>query len=178
VNIKEFILCSVDEHPYDLVRFTSQFFGVTQQAVSLHLRQLMAAGLIEKIGDKRGTTYRRSSASAPPSSSASAPRSSSPAPPRSDFALPVIAAVPIESKKDEHTYWDEYIKDQVHSLKANIFDIVEYGFGEMMNNVIDHAQAKNVTLGFDRNENRIQLTIQDDGIGVFKKIQTIFRFFI
>lgn len=62
-----------------------------------------------------------------------------------------------EFKNDENIDW-EFIDDQ---KKVNLFRIVQ----ESLQNIFKHAQAKSIKINFDYLEDKINLTILDDGIG-------------
>ena len=65
----------------------------------------------------------------------------------------------------------EHIKD----FENNIKDIWSYAFSEMINNVMDHSAAENVRIIVKQNCLNTSVTILDDGIGIFRKIQDYFQ---
>ena len=56
------------------------------------------------------------------------------------------------------------------SLAPNIFNIVNHGFTEMLNNAIDHSGGDEVFIWARQNEARFTLAISDNGVGIFAKI--------
>ena len=56
-------------------------------------------------------------------------------------------------------------------LSTHVAAICAYGFSEMLNNAIDHSQGTRVVCSVEVSALAVQLTIQDDGIGVFRKIR-------
>jgi anti-sigma regulatory factor (Ser/Thr protein kinase) len=50
-------------------------------------------------------------------------------------------------------------------------DIWQYGFTEMFNNALDHAQASTITVDFTKTAAGSVVIIRDDGVGIFRKIQ-------
>jgi signal transduction histidine kinase len=48
-----------------------------------------------------------------------------------------------------------------HEIGKNLYRIVQ----EAVNNAIKHGNAKNIEIGLDCSDNRIRLTVQDDGVG-------------
>lgn len=76
--------------------------------------------------------------------------------------------------KDEFRVWTQYVRPQLHLMPANVFAICEYGFTEILNNVIDHAQAQGVTLRIMQDDVSSVFEIEDDGVGIFAKLRTYF----
>lgn len=54
-----------------------------------------------------------------------------------------------------------YEEDIIYDFKLSLFRIVQ----EQMNNIIKHAQAKNVNIELSRTDDKIRLRVSDDGIG-------------
>lgn len=52
-----------------------------------------------------------------------------------------------------------------------MLNIWHYGFTEMFNNVIDHSGASSVAVTVRKTAATAKIEIQDDGVGIFKKIQ-------
>ncbi len=73
---------------------------------------------------------------------------------------------------EEERVWRERIAPHLLEMGRNITDICQYGFTEMLNNVIDHSEAEHVVIGLKCTTDCIQIIIQDDGVGIFNKIQT------
>jgi hypothetical protein len=70
----------------------------------------------------------------------------------------------------EDDVWRQYLIEDLRDLPSNVFQICQYGFTEIFNNVIDHAEARTATLYLKKGA-EIELSILDDGIGIFEKIQ-------
>jgi anti-sigma regulatory factor (Ser/Thr protein kinase) len=56
-------------------------------------------------------------------------------------------------------------------MPENVLSIWHYGFTEMLNNVVDHSGANLVKVTVVKTAASTTITIYDDGIGIFKKIQ-------
>src|ERR1700688_1088134 len=54
------------------------------------------------------------------------------------------------------------------ALRSSLF----YGFTEMFNNALDHSSGTSIYLTIRRNAVDREMIVQDDGVGIFKKIQT------
>ncbi len=56
-------------------------------------------------------------------------------------------------------------------LPDNVASIWHYGFTEMFNNVIDHSGARYVSISLKKTAASTTVSIYDNGVGIFKKIQ-------
>ncbi len=81
----------------------------------------------------------------------------------------------LEGMNEDKIYM-KYIKSFVQELPDNVRELWEYSFGEMMNNVIDHADAKTVIILIATNLLKTSIVIRDNGIGIFRKIKEHFGF--
>ena len=75
---------------------------------------------------------------------------------------------------EEDSVWREFVLPHMEGLAPNVIDICQYGFTEMLNNVVEHSNSKQVQLEVGRNSVRVFLAVRDFGIGIFKKIQAHF----
>lgn len=75
--------------------------------------------------------------------------------------------------KDEFRFWLQLVKPALQ-LPANVLSICEYGFTEILNNVIDHAHAQSVCLRGVQDAGVACLEVRDDGIGVFASLRQYF----
>jgi hypothetical protein len=76
---------------------------------------------------------------------------------------------------EEGTIWRERILPLMKDVKPNVVGICQYGFTEMLNNVIDHAQSPTVEIFYQQTYGSIGMVIVDKGIGIFQKIQHDFK---
>lgn len=161
--LRDFILEKVSEHPTDIVAIVRRRYGVSQQAVQKQIAALMKANLLEKSGTTRGTKYFLKKAAM--------------------LARPAHRATQILDhlsrsyeakdfrKRGEQQIWDETLKEAFSKMPPNIRTLFEYGTTEMVNNVIDHSQARHLSIDYRLSPGLIQVTVFDDGIGIFRKIQ-------
>jgi len=77
----------------------------------------------------------------------------------------------LASGLDEHQVWTEFAAPLLQGLKPNVLAICEYGFTEMLNNVIDHSGSPDVLLRVETPEDRVEISLHDSGVGVFRKLQ-------
>ena len=54
-------------------------------------------------------------------------------------------------------------------------DICQYGFTEMLNNVIDHSLSDDAIISYTQNYCNVSMRIRDHGVGIFEKIQKDFK---
>ncbi|MCH8157149.1 MAG: DUF4325 domain-containing protein [Nitrospinae bacterium] len=80
----------------------------------------------------------------------------------------------IEPGMGEYEIWAEYFKKTFSDLPENVFSICEYSFLEMLNNAIDHSEGKSVTIRIQWKGDVIEISIFDNGIGIFRKIAAAF----
>lgn len=82
--------------------------------------------------------------------------------------------IPFNLVKDEFRIWIQVIQPHLSNLKGNVSDICMHGFTEMLNNVIDHSKTTTeVKLTCSQKDN-VVLSIEDNGIGIFKGIKEYF----
>ena len=74
----------------------------------------------------------------------------------------------------EDIIYNDYISDKISEYPSNVEHIWAYCFTEMMNNVIDHSNASEVTISVIKNCLYTIIAIADNGIGIFKKIQSFY----
>lgn len=67
--------------------------------------------------------------------------------------------------------WIEKIKPILPEIKKSVYDICSYGFTEILNNAVEHAEAGKILVIVEYSPLTIRFMIIDDGIGIFIKIQ-------
>ncbi len=70
--------------------------------------------------------------------------------------------------------YEKTLEPYVQGFSNNVRSIWSYVFTEMINNAIDHSEAEGVVVDVRQNPLDTVVSIYDDGIGIFKKIQTHF----
>lgn len=147
-EIKKFIVENVTEHPRDISRLTASKFSITRQAVLRHLSKLISDGTITVEGKTKDRAY---------------------------FLAPFVEQVflfNITPELSEDKIWRENVRPLFKDVAPNVLGICQYGFTEIMNNAIDHSEGDKVTVLVTFWLSHIMLQIVDNGIGIFKKIQT------
>jgi anti-sigma regulatory factor (Ser/Thr protein kinase) len=72
----------------------------------------------------------------------------------------------------EDHVWRQDIAPSLGRMPENVIAIWHYGFTEMFNNTIDHSNGSQVRVVFEKSAAATTILIYDDGVGIFKKIQT------
>lgn len=81
--------------------------------------------------------------------------------------------LPLDTVKDEFRIWAQLAKPELN-LSPSALMICEYGFTEMLNNVLDHSQGSHVNIRIEQDEHYANMVIEDDGVGVFASLREHF----
>jgi len=133
----------------------AEYLGITRQAVSLHLRQLIAGAEIFKTGSTRAARY--------------FPRDAAATARRLNRDL-VLAGL-----DESAVYEDIAISLTLSQLPANVESIVNYAFTEMLNNAIDHSMSDQCAIEVELDSTRLIFSVRDRGIGAFHSIADKFE---
>ena len=150
LEIRQFILARVDEHPHDIAQLTAKHFGLTRQAVNLHLQRLLADSDLVREGKTRRTRFFLAAKEAW----------------KKNYS-------PTQSESD---VWEQDVLSQISDLPENAIDIWRYCFTEMFNNAVDHSSGTRITVQLKRTAVNTEIAIIDNGVGIFKKIQRAMKF--
>jgi len=146
--IRQFIIEHVEKSSKDIVRLTSKKFAISRQAVNRHIHTLIGNGVIIAEGSTRQRNYKLK--------------------PIVDEAFHFAVSKDLQ----EDVVWRNYIRPLLDKIPPNILDICHYGLTELVNNVIDHSAGTTMTITVIQTPINIRLSILDNGVGIFKKIQT------
>src|SRR6266853_2397476 len=147
-DIRRFILENVEKHPNDVSRVTAQRFGITRQAVNKHLQRLTSEHALTETGKTRNRVYK---------------------------LAPLVEwkqSHEIKPGLTESAVWANDIRPTLGALPDNVIDIWHYGFTELFNNAIDHSQGTAIIVKISKTAATTEMELYDNGIGIFKKIQT------
>lgn len=128
----------------------AQQFQVTRQAVSKHVRELVASGTLEKT-DSKSHPYNLKA------------------------LRDTWIKVPVGPGSQEDKIWTQSVSPTLGELKNNVREICQYGFTEMFNNVIDHSKASSADIWIKVDPLVAKMVIQDYGVGIWKKLQDEFH---
>ena len=146
--LKSYIIKNVEQNPRNIAKLAAEKFNVTKQAVNRHMRQLKAKNIIISEGSGSAIIYKLK---------------------RTDHFF----NLKISSDLDEDMVWREKVHPSLPTLKENVAHICNYGFTEMLNNVIEHSESKNADVHVQYDALRIRFWIIDSGVGIFNKIQKV-----
>jgi anti-sigma regulatory factor (Ser/Thr protein kinase) len=143
-EIEAALLESVDTHPRDLVRIVAGRLAMTRPTVLKRVQRLIDCGYLESSGGTRPRYMRGANR-------------------RRVFRHPRAGLA-------EDEVWRRDVRPLLDGLEANVLAICQHGLTEMLNNAIDHSGSEEVAVWVDRNRERIALLVDDDGIGIFRRI--------
>lgn len=146
-KLRSFILDNVEAFPSEIAKRAATKFGITRQAVNKHLNHLVREKALVEEGNTRNRTYK---------------------------LCPLAEAqkaYPLSPGLQEDVVWRNDVLQILAGVPENVMDIWNYCFTEMFNNAIDHSGANHIVVTVKRNATSASITIYDDGIGIFKKIQ-------
>lgn len=147
-DIRRYILENVEKLPAEISRVTAEKFGITRQAVNKHLQRLTKEKALTESGKTRSRTYK---------------------------LCPLLEwrqTYQIVPGLAEDVVWTNDIKIVLGQLPDNVFNIWHYGFTEMFNNAIDHSGGTEIFVHIRKTAADTEMLLSDNGIGIFKKIQT------
>lgn len=150
-EIRRFILENVSHNSNNICKLAVDKFGTSRQAINSHLRRLVQEGALSEKGNTKARLY---------------------------TLAPLIEwhqVYPISSGPPEDVVWRNDVEAVIGKLPDNVRDIWSYGFTEMFNNARDHSGGSRITVWITKTAVTTEMLIQDDGIGIFRKIQEALR---
>ena len=148
LEIHDFILANVAQHSKDITALTADKFSISRPAVLRHVRTLIENGILTAHGKTKDRHYTLN--------------------PIAEDQL----ALAVTPDLAEDKIWREHFRPILDGVSANILAICQYAFTEMMNIVIDHSEAEEVIITLKYTLASITITVVDNGIGIFRKIET------
>jgi len=148
-EIRDFILTNIEKQPSDITAITAQKYNISKQAVRKHIQALVEDGLVTYSGVTRDRKYQ---------------------------LKPIIQSsreYPVSSALEEDKIWRQQLRPKLEGVSQNIIDICQYGFTEMVNNVIDHSEGSQLRIQYIYTAAFMEIVIADNGVGIFNKIQAI-----
>lgn len=126
----------------DFVAKTVETFKISKSSVYNYLSEMLDDNIIEKGKDNSYQTVRKT-----------------------------YSFVYSNINLSEDKIFDKDIAQHVNMHEKNVFSIWRYAFTEMMNNAIEHSQAKNIFVDVVVDAVYTMILIQDNGIGIFNNIR-------
>lgn len=146
-EIRQFILRNVQGNSNKISKLAADKFGITRQAVNQHMKKLVEQGALTLKGQTRNRVYELAPI----------------------FEWSRLYQIGPELQED--VVWREDVGPALGSLPENVRDIWAYGFTEMLNNARDHSAGSTVFVSLQRTAVTTEMSIADNGVGIFKKIQ-------
>ncbi len=147
-EVRRFILENVEKHSTDISKITAEKFVITRQAVNKHLQRLTSERALVVSGHTRNQSYKLSPISEW----------------RGNYQMsPGLA---------EDVIWTKDILPVIGQQPENVLDIWRYCFTEMFNNAMDHSGGTSIYVHILKTAINTEMSLSDDGVGIFKKIQT------
>jgi anti-sigma regulatory factor (Ser/Thr protein kinase) len=147
-EVRGFILTNIEKNPGDIAHLVAERFGITRQAANKHLKNLVTEGALLPEGQTR---YRR-------------------------YKLAALGEWKklylINPEIEEDRVWSRDVSVALGSLPRNVMDIWHFCITEMFNNAIDHSSGKTIFIKMATTAANTQILLMDDGIGIFRKIQS------
>jgi len=148
-KIQDFIIHNVENNPQNIAALICKKFNISRQAASRHLKKLVEGGILNSEGKTKNKRY-------------------------SLATLDEFYQVYPLDNLEEDKIWRKDIRPRLLDAPTNVIQLFEYGVTEMVNNAIDHSEGNTVTIAFYRTILTASISILDDGVGIFNKIQKIF----
>jgi anti-sigma regulatory factor (Ser/Thr protein kinase) len=146
-EVRQYILDNAESKGIHIATATAEHFGITRQAVSQHLKKLVAEKLLVAIGTTRSRSYKLATLR--------------------EWSKTYL----IQPNLAEDRVWFQDITPILANSPENVIDIWQFCFTEIFNNAIDHSEGKEIFCGITQTAVSTEIAIIDDGIGIFKKIQ-------
>lgn len=149
-SIIVYLLEKIDQKDDGISRAVSEAFSVNQNTVHTYINQLVDENIIERVK-------------------------------RDQYRL-ITTEYKYDLKRSQghlgtDTYaYDHCLYEHIQHLDANVEAIWSYSFSEMINNVMDHSLAENVSIIVEQDFLKTSVIIADDGIGIFEKIKEYFGY--
>jgi DNA-binding transcriptional ArsR family regulator len=145
-SIREFILDCVTDGPKSVARQVAQAYGISRQAANRHLDALVDSGVLEQAGATRSKEYRLL---------------------RTALLSREIRVTPV---LNADRFWDDHMAPVLAHDRAAVRELCRGAFGEVIRNVIAHAQATWITVSFTTTVRHIDVSVGDDGRGIFDRL--------
>lgn len=131
-------------------------FGLSRQQLTRYLSELVKQGKITSVGSGRGQRYTLAATDR-------------------IFLVRTLSIQELKNLGGEDILYRDYVSHAVSRQKENVASIVHHGFTELVNNVIEHAEAQTITFTLETKRQLLILEVCDDGIGVFRRNQLAFH---
>jgi predicted transcriptional regulator len=150
-EIKQFILLNLRQHPKDIVKFVQEKYSLSRTTINKYIHELADGKQLSLKGSATRREY---------------------------FLEPThtfTKTYSLGSQLAEDKVWRQDLLGLFDGLQKNVLDICYYGFTEIFNNAIDHSEGSEIAVQVMIWIDLIDISISDNGIGIFNKIQQKFN---
>ena len=147
-HVRAFLLEQLTKRTAVDVKSVMDRFDFTRQAASHHLRKLVEN---REIVERQFGRRKR-------------------------YSIESTRAAKFEGKLarlEEDRVWLSHFAPKLADLPANVVNIWHYGFTKILNNAVEHSGGTAVRVEMSRNAAYSELSIHDDGEGIFRHIQRL-----
>ncbi|MEE4363935.1 MAG: DUF4325 domain-containing protein [Desulfotignum sp.] len=144
-TIKKYIVSNVSKNPNLITSQTCEYFEISRPTVLKYIRELIDSGILEKKGSNRYPNYQLV---------------------KTKYSWDYD-----NQDLEEDILWTRDISPKLTDLPGNVKTICQYGFTEMVNNVVDHSGADKLFIRLTIDYLNVLISVMDNGIGIFKKIK-------
>lgn len=148
-QIKQYILEKIYNEEKNIAKRTAETFEISSNTVYRYIRELEKENIIKKDDKKYILVEKRKS---------------------------ILLRRDLSELNEEDVIYNKYIKEYLVKFPDNVQRIWEYSFMEMMNNVIDHSEAKIAIVSISQSYISTRIFIYDNGIGIFRKIKEFYKY--
>jgi|SRR5580658_1325186 anti-sigma regulatory factor (Ser/Thr protein kinase) len=150
-EIRAFLLEQVASHPRDLAATACKKFNLSRPTIVGYINRLARDKLIEIQGNTSARTY------------------------KIRIIKKFVDKIRLTVGLSEDAIWRFKLLPLMSHVSSNILDICDYGFTEMLNNAIDHSASYYAWIYYEETPLSIKISVIDEGIGIFEKIQRHFN---
>jgi anti-sigma regulatory factor (Ser/Thr protein kinase) len=150
-EIRQFILHEVEGNSEDIVTGIAKKFQITKRAANMQLSRLVSEGILEAAGNKRNRSYSLKILT--------------------QWSKGYPISPDVRDGLTEDNVWDE-VRPILGDLPENLIDIWSGAVTEMFNNVLSHSEGGGASVEIKRTAINTEISVYDNGVGIFKKIQT------
>ncbi len=150
-EVREFILRNVAANPASIAALAAKRFGLSRTAINRYTRRLVEEGLLTAAGKTNARRYRLKN------------------------IVEEVFVIEVSAGMFEDAVWRFRILPHMGGVRQNVIDLCQYGFTEMLNNVIDHSDSDECLIAYTQDYSNIEILVRDYGIGVFERIQRDFN---
>ncbi|MBH49908.1 MAG: hypothetical protein CMG69_04050 [Candidatus Marinimicrobia bacterium] len=144
--VRRYIINNLSDHQKDIIKMVIRKFGLSRQAALRHMYVLITQGKVTATGKTKDRSYTLNS------------------------LVDTSFSFQISRSLQEDQIFHEKLAPYLDNIDEGVKEIIEYGFSEVMNNVISHSEGKTCRIKILKNEGSISLKIDDNGVGIFSKL--------